>query len=89
MLKGRKNRHLSGLFLPTLAVKQSFAELRDAFTRALVLAQFDPARLIRLMTGASGFAIASIISQQQDNLCSADSATRTGESSQGRARKGH
>jgi hypothetical protein len=48
---------------------RSFAELCDALTKALVLAHFDPARPIHLETDASGFAIAGIISQQQDDAC--------------------
>jgi hypothetical protein len=64
MLQGRKNSQFLGPFVPTRAMKQSYAELRDAFTRAPVLAHFDPARPICLETDASGFAIAGIILQQ-------------------------
>ena len=77
MLKGGRNGRFSGPFLPTPAMKRSFADLRDAFTKAPVLAHFDPARPIRLETDASGFAIAGIISQQQDEACeAADGAGR-------------
>ncbi len=68
MLKGGKNGHFLGPFLPTPAMKRSCADLRDAFTKALVLAHFDPTRPIRLETDASCFAIASIISQHQVNV---------------------
>jgi hypothetical protein len=67
MLKGGKKGRFSGPFLLTPAMIWSFAELHDAFTKALVLAHFDSARPIRLETDASGFAMAGIISQQQDN----------------------
>jgi hypothetical protein len=78
MLKGGKNGRFSGPFLPTPAMKRSFADLCDAFTKAPVLAHFDHARPICLETDASRFAIAVIISQQQDNVREAvDSAGRT------------
>jgi hypothetical protein len=44
-------------------------ELCNTFMTARVLMYFNPARLIGLGMDASGFAIASIISQQQDNAC--------------------
>jgi hypothetical protein len=44
-----------------------FVELRASFTKAPVLAHFDPARLIRLLMDVSGCAIAGIIAQQQDD----------------------
>jgi hypothetical protein len=68
MLKAGKNGPFSGPFLPTPAMKRSFTELHDAFTNAPVLAHFDPAKSICLETNASGFAIAGIISQQQDEV---------------------
>jgi hypothetical protein len=49
-------------------MKQSFAELCDSFTKAPVLAHFVPAKSINLATNASGFAIAGIILQQQDEV---------------------
>ncbi len=88
MLKGGKNGRFLGPFLPTLAMKPSFAEHRDAFTKALVFAHFDPARPIRLETDASGFAIAGIISQQQDDVCEgADGTARA--TGKGCVNKGH
>jgi hypothetical protein len=68
MLKGGKNGRFSATFLPTLAMKQSFAELYDAFTKAPILAYFDPAKPIYLETNTLGFAITGIISQQQDDV---------------------
>jgi hypothetical protein len=68
MLKRERNGCLLGPFLPTPAMKWSFAELCNAFTEALVLAHFDPAKPVCLETNASGFPIASIISQQQDEV---------------------
>ncbi len=67
MLKCGMNARFSGPFLPTPAMIQSFAELCDAFMKALVLAHLHPARPICLETNASGFVIAGIISQQQDD----------------------
>jgi hypothetical protein len=61
MLMERKNGCFLGPFLPTLAMKRSFAELRDAFTKASVVAHLDPARTTSLETDALGFAIASIV----------------------------
>jgi hypothetical protein len=51
-------------------MKESFAELRTAFTRAPVLAHFDLAGPICLEMDASGFTIAGIILKQQDEVCS-------------------
>jgi hypothetical protein len=61
----------------------SFAELRNTFTKATVLAHIDPARPNHLETDASGFAIAGIISQQQDDACDASASV------QGPSGKGH
>jgi hypothetical protein len=70
-------------------MKQSFAELRDAFTKALVLAHFDPAISICLETNASGFAIAVIISQQQDEVRSGEEGAVHGAKGNKSAGKGH
>jgi hypothetical protein len=45
-------------------MRQSFRQLKAAFTSASVLVHFDPAKLIWLQTDASGYSIAGIISQQ-------------------------
>jgi hypothetical protein len=61
ILKGGKNDHVSGPFLPTLVMKRSFTELCNAFTKAFMQAHSDSAKPIHLETNASGFAIAGII----------------------------
>jgi hypothetical protein len=48
MPKGEKKGHLSGLFIPSLMMKWSFTELCNAFTKAPVLAHFDPVKPICL-----------------------------------------
>jgi hypothetical protein len=53
----------------TPAMKQSFADLRNAFTKALVQAQFVFARPICLETDAPGFAIAGI---RLSKMCARD-----------------
>ncbi len=85
MLKGGKNGRFTGPFVPTPAMKQSFQQLREAFTRAPVLVHFDPAKPIRLETDASGYAIAGIISQQADDT--RDGAEGTGQG-KGKGRAG-
>ncbi len=88
MLKGGKNGRFSETFLPTPAMKWSFAELRDAFTKVPVLAHFDPARPIHLKTDTLGFAIAGIILQQQDEVCGSAEVTVRGVKGQKSAGKG-
>ncbi len=61
-LKTGNNGCSSGLFLPTPAMKRSFAKLCGAHTKAPMLAHFNPAKPICLETDASEFAIAGIIS---------------------------
>ncbi len=89
MLKGKKNGRFSGPFVPTPVMNQSFAQLRDAFTRAPVLAHFDPARPICLKTVASGFAITGIISQQQDEVCGGVEGAVHGAKGSKLTNKGH
>jgi hypothetical protein len=62
VLEGKKNGRFLRPFIPTLAMKWPFAELRNAFTKASVLAHFDAPKSICLETDASGFAITGIIS---------------------------
>jgi hypothetical protein len=88
MLKGGKNGRFTGLFVPTPAMKQSFQQLREAFTRAPVLVHFDPAKPIRLETDASGYAIAGIISQQAEDARDGAEGAGRGKG-KGRAGKGH
>ena len=42
--------------------RQAFTQLRQAFTKALLLRHFDPERHIRINTNASGYAIGGILS---------------------------
>jgi hypothetical protein len=53
MLKGGKNGCFHGLFVLSAAMRQSFRQLKAAFTSAPVLIHFDAAKLIRLETNAS------------------------------------
>jgi hypothetical protein len=67
-------------------MKQSYAELCDAFTKAPVLAHFDPAKPICQETDTLGFAITGIILQQQDKVCgNAEGAAQKAISLLGRA----
>jgi hypothetical protein len=86
MLKGRRNGCFLGPFLPTPAMKRSFAELQDVFMKVPVLAHFDLARPICLEMDALGFAIAGIILQQRDEVRS--SAEGTARGAKGRTNKG-
>jgi hypothetical protein len=61
MLKEGNDGHFLGPFLPTLAMKQSFAGLCNTFTKALMQAQFDLVKPICFKSNASEFAIAGII----------------------------
>jgi hypothetical protein len=65
-LKGMKNGKKTGPFTYTDEATSVFRRLREAFTRAPVLQHFDPEKLIKLETDASGFAIAGILSQPGD-----------------------
>jgi hypothetical protein len=70
-------------------MKWSFVQLRDNFTKALVLAHFDPAKPIRLKTDTSGFAITGIILQQQDNVRDSAEGAEFGAKGNKSASKGH
>jgi hypothetical protein len=70
-------------------MKRSLAELRNAFTKAPVLAHFDPANSIHLKTNALGFAITGIISQQQDKVCGGVEGATRGAKRNKSAGKGH
>jgi hypothetical protein len=83
MLKEGRNSCFLGPFLPIPAMKPSFARLYDAFTKAPVLAPFDPAKPIHFETDASGFAIIGIISQQHDKVYGvAEGAVRSAKGNQ-------
>ena len=47
---------------PTPNTKQSFTQLGQVFTKALIIQHFDPKRYIRIKTDALGYAIGSILS---------------------------
>ncbi len=89
MVIGGKNGRFLGPFLPTPAMKQSFVELCNAFTKAPVLAHFDPDKSICLETDASGFTITGIISQQQDEVRGGAEGTVHGAKGKRSASKGH
>ncbi len=89
ILKGGKNLCFSGPFIPTLAMRQSSAQLREAFTKTPVLAHFDLAKPISLETDASEFAIVGIILQQQDNVCVSTDSVARGANDNMPTREGH
>src|SRR5437773_9798536 len=62
MLKSMKKGKKTGVFILTTSMQAVFRKLCDAFTKALVLAYFDPKKPIQLETNASEYAIASILS---------------------------
>jgi hypothetical protein len=64
MLKGRRNGRFHGPFVLSAVMRQSFRQLKTAFTSAPVLIHFNPAKPIRLETDASDYAIAGVTSQQ-------------------------
>ena len=66
MLKGIKKRKKTGAFMLTDSLQGAFRKLHDAFTKAPVLAHFDPKQPIWLKTDASGYMIAGILSQLVD-----------------------
>jgi len=66
MLQGSKNGQKTGLYIMSPEAKKAFRRLREAFVTAPVLRHFDPKKPIRIETDASGFALAGIISQQDD-----------------------
>ncbi len=89
MLKGGKKGRFSGPFLPTLTMKRFFTELRDALTKASVLAHFDPAWPMCLETNALGFAIAGMILQQHDEVHGSTEVTARSVKGQKSAGKGN
>src|SRR5436309_5093676 len=74
MLKGIKKGKKTGAFMLTDSTRGAFRKLRDAFTKALVLAHFDLKQPIRLETDASGYAIAGILSQPVDTQATSKSS---------------
>ena len=47
----------------TLNAKKAFNQLRQAFTKFLILCHFDPKCYIRIETDTSGYAIGGVLSQ--------------------------
>ena len=47
----------------TSDAKKAFDQLRQAFTKALILQHFDPEQYIQVETDASGYAIGGVLSQ--------------------------
>lgn len=47
--------------------KATFQRLKELFTKAPILVYFDPEKKIIIKTDASGFAIAAVISQPDEN----------------------
>jgi hypothetical protein len=65
MLKGSKDGKKFGPWRWDPAAETAFSWLKEAFTKAPILAHFDPQRRIRVETDASKFAIAAILKQLQ------------------------
>ena len=63
MLIGSKNGKKPEPLHWTDAADRAFEELREAFIKAPLLMHFNPERKIRVETDASGFGIAGIMSQ--------------------------
>ena len=67
LLQGSKEGKKPGPLNWTPEAQSAFEELRDTFTKAPLLVHFDPKRKIRIETDASGYGIAGILSQLQDD----------------------
>ena len=63
LTKGGKKGEAKPVFEWNAEADQAFRRLRVAFTEAPILRHFDPSLPIKLETDASGFAVASILSQ--------------------------
>ena len=63
LLKGAKQGKKTEPLEWSSTAHSAFVELRDVFTRAPLLAHFDPSWRIKVETDASGFGIAAILSQ--------------------------
>ena len=67
LLKGSKGGKKSGPFEWPESAELSYRHLRDIFMSAPLLIHYDPKKKIRMETDASNFALAGIISQQDDD----------------------
>ena len=64
--KSGKQIHIGAMGEPiflTSGAKETFNQLRQAFTKALILQYFDPECRIRIKTDASSYAIEEVLSQ--------------------------
>ena len=68
MLKGSKNGKKAGPYIMTDEAQKAFKRLKNTFSSAPVLQHFDPSKLIRIETDASGFIITGILSQPGDPI---------------------
>ena len=66
LLKGSKNGKKLGPFEFPPKAEEAFQKLKQAFASASMLRHYDPAKPTRLETDASGFALAGVITQQQE-----------------------
>jgi len=66
LLKGSKNGIKLGPFEFPPRAEEAFKRLKQAFMSAPMLRHYDPAKPTRLETDASGFALAGVITQQQE-----------------------
>ena len=60
-LTSKNSNRATGYLTP--GAKQAFTQLRQAFTKALILRHFDPKYHIRIETDTSGYAIGEVLSQ--------------------------
>ena len=66
LLKGSKGGKKSGPFEWPESAELAYRHLRDIFTSAPLLIHFDPQKPIKMETDSSNFAVAGVISQQDD-----------------------
>jgi transposase InsO family protein len=71
LLKGGKAGKFSTKFAMTDEAREAFQALKDAFTSAPMLRHYNPEKPIRVETDASGFAIAGVLRQPDDDECQA------------------
>ena len=67
LLKSSQKRRKTELFQFVEKAKKTFAELKEAFTKELLLQHFDPTKSIRIETDASLHAAEAVLSQFWEN----------------------
>ena len=67
LLKGSENGKKKGPFEWPESAEQAFRQLCDIFMSASLLTHYDPSKKIRVKTDASNFAVADILSQQDED----------------------